>query len=97
MLANCCSRQQALADKAFTPVWTSTGSGKFDENDEEGWILLPGGKVLTVDAYVGSYNGSGMNSEIYDPGHGRMDERRQHASATVGLVRRLRRFGLRVL
>ena len=70
MLADCCSRQQAIADKAYTPTWTSTGSGKFDENDEEGWVLLPGGKVLTVDAYVNSYNGSGMNSEIYDPSTG---------------------------
>ena len=70
MLADCCTKQNALADKAYTPVWTSTGSGKFDLNDEEGWTLLPGGKVLTVDAYVGSYNGSGMNSEIYDPGTG---------------------------
>ena len=35
-----------LADNAYTPTWTSTGSGKFDDNDEEGWVLLPGGKVL---------------------------------------------------
>jgi len=70
MLANCCSKQQAIADKNYVPTWTSTGAGKFDENDEEGWTLLPGGKVLTVDAYVNSYNGTGTNSEIYDPNSG---------------------------
>ncbi len=69
MLADAVSRQQALLDASML-TWTSTGSGKFDENDEEGWNLLPGGKVLTVDAYVNSYNGSGMNSEVYDPGTG---------------------------
>ena len=51
MVANCCTTQQALFNAA-TLTWTPTGSGKFDENDEEGWNLLPGGKVLTVDAYV---------------------------------------------
>ena len=70
MLADCCSLQEALADKNYTPTWTATGTGKFDENDEEGWVLLPGGKVLTVDAYVGKYQATGMNSEIYDPGTG---------------------------
>jgi hypothetical protein len=71
MLADCCSRQEAIADKPFTPVWTSTGSGKNDENDEEGWSLLPGGNVLTVDAYVGSYgSGTGTNSEIFNPSTG---------------------------
>ncbi len=69
MLAECCTKQQALLNAA-TLTWTSTGSGKFDENDEEGWTLLPGGNVLTVDAYVNSYNGSGMNSELYNPGTG---------------------------
>ncbi len=69
MLANCCSSQQALLN-ASTLTWTSTGSGKFDENDEEGWTLLPGGKVLTVDAYVNKNDPSGTNSEVYDPGTG---------------------------
>ena len=42
MLANCCSTQAALLDpKNLT--WTPTGTGKFDNNDEEGWTLLPGG------------------------------------------------------
>ena len=69
MLANCCTSQQALLN-ASTLTWTSTGSGKFDENDEEGWNLLPGGKVLTVDAYVNQFDPNGTNSEIYDPSSG---------------------------
>src|SRR5664279_5514754 len=66
MVANCCSTQQALLN-ATTLTWTATGSGKFDENDEEGWTLLPGGKVLTVDAYVNIGDPNGKNSEIYNP------------------------------
>jgi hypothetical protein len=41
--------------------WTSTGAGKADSNDEEGWTLLPNGKVLTIDT------GNGTQSELYDP------------------------------
>ena len=69
MLANCCTQQQALFDES-TLTWTPTGSGKFDVNDEEGWTLLPNGKVLTVDAYVNDYNPNGMNSELYNPNTG---------------------------
>ena len=69
MVANCCNTQQALLN-ASTLTWTPTGSGKFDENDEEGWNLLPGGKVLTVDAYVNLGDPNGKNSEIYDPNTG---------------------------
>lgn len=49
MIANCCSTQEALLDES-TLTWTTTGSGKADINDEEGWTLLPSGQVLTVDA-----------------------------------------------
>ena len=70
MQANCCTNQSALLD-AKTLTWTATGSGKFDPNDEEGWTLLPNGKVLTVDAYVPiapfPYIPNGKNSEIYNP------------------------------
>ena len=38
MVANCCSTQEALLD-AKTLTWTATGTGKADENDEEGWTL----------------------------------------------------------
>ena len=69
MVANCCTTQQALLNAA-TLTWTPTGSGKFDENDEEGWNLLPGGKVLTVDAYVNMDDPTGTNSEIYNPSTG---------------------------
>jgi hypothetical protein len=63
MLANSQSLQQARLNIA-NMTWTATGSGKFDRNDEEGWTLLPNGKVLTVDASCGN------NSEIYDPATG---------------------------
>ena len=69
MVANCCTSQAALLN-ASTLTWTATGSGKFDENDEEGWTLLPGGKVLTVGAYVNIGDPNGMNSEIYKPSTG---------------------------
>jgi hypothetical protein len=49
MLANCCNKDEALLNEAKM-TWTSTGTGKNDENDEEGWTLLPSGQVLTVDA-----------------------------------------------
>jgi hypothetical protein len=63
MQANCCTKQAALLNPNNL-TWTVTGAGKFDINDEEGWNLLPNGKVLTTDAYVFQY---GTNSEIYDP------------------------------
>jgi hypothetical protein len=70
MQADCCTKQSALLD-AKTMTWTPTGDGKYDPNDEEGWTLLPGGEVLTVDAYVPigrfSYKPKGRNSEIYNP------------------------------
>ena len=51
MLANCCTKEEAIASISGTTVtWTPTGTGKADVNDEEGWTLLPSGNVLTVDA-----------------------------------------------
>lgn len=57
--------------------WTELNeSTKFDEFDEEGWTLLPNGKVLTVDAYVAcpsdqpackAAGDSGTNSELWNP------------------------------
>ncbi len=67
MQANCCTTEQALFNPSAL-TWTNVGKGKFDINDEEGWTLLPNGKVLTVDAYVFKYDASGTNSEIYSPG-----------------------------
>ena len=66
MQADCCTVDEALLD-AKTLTWTPTGTNKFDINDEEGWNLLPNGKVLTVDAYVFAYDPAGTNSEIYNP------------------------------
>ena len=69
MLANCCTRQQALFNESNLS-WTPTGSNKADSNDEEGWVLLPNGKVLAVDAYTDVNDPNGTNSEVYDPTSG---------------------------
>jgi hypothetical protein len=74
MLQDKMSRQAALLD-LNTMTWTETGTAtKNDLNDEEGWTLLPNGKVLTVDCYtdftfglVPHYPNNPTNSEIYDP------------------------------
>ena len=63
MLANCCTTQEARLN-ASTLTWNSTGSGKADVNDEEGWTLTPFNVVFTVDA------SNGTNSESYNPGTG---------------------------
>ena len=74
MLGNCCNKQAALLDAktlTWTVLTTSKGVvGKNDNNNEEGWTLLPNGKVLTVDAYVGVSDPAGTDSEIYDPASG---------------------------
>jgi hypothetical protein len=77
MLADCCA--MGFGDGTF-PLYayfneatldftakSNSSDGKFDEFDEEGWMLLPNGKLLTVDAYTSAYNAAGMNSELYDP------------------------------
>jgi hypothetical protein len=63
MLGDCCSAKEALLN-ASTLTWTSTGAGKADANSEEGWTLLPNGKVLTVDTQ------NGTESELYNPSTG---------------------------
>jgi len=71
MLGSCCDTpiHTALLNPS-TLTWTSTGSGKYDVYDEEGLTLLPGGKVLDVDAYVFKYISGGKNYETYDPNTG---------------------------
>jgi hypothetical protein len=64
MVANCCTKDEALFN-ALNLTWAATGTGKADINDEEGWTLLPGGEVLTVDVNTW-YN----NSELYNPATG---------------------------
>jgi len=63
MLGACCSLN-SYALNASNLTWILTGSLKADSNDEEGWTLLPSGKVLTVDTR------NGTNSEIFDPSTG---------------------------
>jgi len=52
MVADCCTTQEAIATIAHdgSVSWTSTGTGKGDENDEEGWTQIPGAQIFTVDA-----------------------------------------------
>ena len=69
MQASCCDSPPKWAYlNPTTLMWTNfQGNGKFDVFDEEGWNMLPNGKILTVDAYVFAYDPTGMNSELYDP------------------------------
>jgi hypothetical protein len=68
MMANCCTTQEAILTlTGTTATWATTGTGKFDWNDEEGWTMLPGGKILTVDAYVGQSSCCLLGYQIYDP------------------------------
>ena len=67
MQANCCTTDEAILTlTGGVASWAATGTGKFDWNDEEGWTMLPGGKILTVDAYVPS-GCCAMGYQIYDP------------------------------
>ena len=62
-LGDITSRRQALFNAA-TLTWTPTGIGKADNFSEEGFCLLPSGKLLLVDC------SNGTNSELYDPATG---------------------------
>ena len=55
--------QQALLTESSL-TWTITGTGKADQNSEEGWALLPNGEVMVVDM------DNGTESELYDPSTG---------------------------
>ncbi len=63
MQADCCSTNAAILDPRKL-TWTPIGTGKADINDEEGWTLLPSGKVLAIDA---NNTASLTNSEIFSP------------------------------
>lgn len=68
MQANCCTTQEAILTLVgTTATWATTGTGKFDWNDEEGWTMLPGGDILTVDAYVGQSSCCNLGYQIYSP------------------------------
>ena len=74
MQSDALSSQQAVFN-ATTRKWTILGAGKSDGFDEEGWLLLPNGNVLTVDA------SNAPNSEIYNP------KTKQWSSAGSTIVR----------
>jgi hypothetical protein len=79
-LTNCCVftppfSQQVLFNPTppFTAAnWTTTGTNKADDPNEEGWTLLPNGKVLAVDAYVNLFPNcpATFGSEVYDAATG---------------------------
>jgi PASTA domain/Divergent InlB B-repeat domain len=56
--------EEAILDPS-TLTWTPTGSGKADNNGEEGFTLLPNGHVLTVDADASLC--TTRSSEVYSP------------------------------
>jgi len=61
---------QAIATITGTTVtWASTGAGKGDANDEEGWTSLADGEVLTVDTNRGL--GADSPAELYSATTGR--------------------------
>lgn len=66
MLADALTTKQALATITGTTVtWTTTGTGKADRNDEEGWTALPDNTLITVDA---NRDLAGPNDvEFYNP------------------------------
>lgn len=55
------SSQIASFDPANLKFNAITTTGKLDSNDEEGWHILPNGKVLTVDSRTPN------SFEVYDP------------------------------
>jgi hypothetical protein len=61
MLADPFDEADAQLDATTLAYTVLPGTGKADRNDEEGWALLPNGKVLTVDAI------DAPNSELFDP------------------------------
>ncbi len=87
MLADKLSRQQALLN-INTLTWTLTGAGKNTVNSEEGWTLLPNGKVLVVDLYldywfglIPTYPTNSENTELYDPATGKWSSAGQTPNA----------------
>ena len=63
MMGQNSSKKQALFN-ATTLTWTAVGTGKADTYSEEGFAILPGGSVLTVDC------ANGTNSELFNPSTG---------------------------
>ncbi|MGH3009130.1 MAG: PASTA domain-containing protein [Gaiellaceae bacterium] len=61
------TKDEAILD-ASNLTWTTTGDGKADGNGEEGFTLLPNGRVLAVQAKPQSCSTQG--SELYNPSTG---------------------------
>jgi hypothetical protein len=68
MLAQAASSASALLN-ATTLTWTATGTNRTSSNDEEGWTLLPSGKVLSASVWELDSAGNSL-CEIYDPATG---------------------------
>jgi hypothetical protein len=60
MIGNCCTNVQAQLDES-TMTWTQVGTGKHDNNSEEGWTLLRNGDIVTADVIDAPY------SELFTP------------------------------
>ncbi len=67
MLANIDSGKTALLNASNLTWSLLAGTGKTGANDEEGWTLLPNGKVLTVDC---NNTANLTNSELFNPATG---------------------------
>jgi hypothetical protein len=63
LLSSCCTADIAILD-ARALTWQPVGQGKLDVNDEESWVLLPDGTILTVDA---NNLADRQSTEIYHP------------------------------
>ena len=66
MMANCCTSEEAILDPVHLTWTTLPTTGKEDENDEEGWTVLPDGRLLTVDAN-GTTTAKLLESELFNP------------------------------
>ncbi|MDA8356589.1 MAG: hypothetical protein M0Z95_09935, partial [Actinomycetota bacterium] len=69
---NYTNKSQALLDPS-TLTWTKTGTGQVDNNEEEGFTLLPIDKVLAVGLRRGVTPDPGY-AEVYDPTSGTWSE-----------------------
>ncbi len=74
MLASCCGYPDV--DATLNPNrldWYATGAPRYagSYQDEQGYELLPNGKVLTIDVWSTYPNGNPSNAEVYDPKSGR--------------------------
>ncbi len=69
MLQSVSGKLQAIGTVAPRPstsvTWAATGTGKADNNDEEGWDVLANGDILTLD--TNRSLGSNTPAELYSP------------------------------